>query len=51
MSNMNCSDGFVLVHGEKEDKEVLSEKLKERLLDQNKTTPVIVSKKGMVLYF
>jgi metallo-beta-lactamase family protein len=51
MASMNCSDGFVLVHGEKEDKEILSEKLKERLLNQNKTTPVIVSKKGMVLYF
>lgn len=51
MQNMKVSDGYVLVHGDKQCKEELANILKEKLSEQGRTTPVIVSKKGLVLYF
>jgi metallo-beta-lactamase family protein len=49
--DMKVSDSYVLVHGDKECKESLAEELENRLRKNNRTTKVISSKKGMVIYF
>jgi metallo-beta-lactamase family protein len=49
--NMNVSDKYIFVHGNKECKEEIVNDLKQELMTHNKTTTVIGSKKGMTIYF
>jgi len=49
--NMNVSDKFIFVHGDKECKENIVQELKDELMVNNKTTQVVGAKKGMVIYF
>lgn len=49
--NMNVSDKYVFVHGESEGKKNIVQELKDELAVHNKTTQVVGSKMGMVIYF
>lgn len=49
--NMNVSDKYIFTHGEKEGKENIVRELRDELAVHNKTTQVVGSKMGMVVYF
>lgn len=48
--SMNVSDKYIFVHGDKEEKANITQELKDELSIHNKTTEVLASKKGMVVY-
>lgn len=48
--HMNVSDKYIFVHGDKEEKANITQELKDELSIHNRTTEVIASKKGMVVY-
>lgn len=48
--NMNVSDKYIFVHGDKEEKANITQELKDELSVHNRTTEVIASKKGLIVY-